>query len=154
MWEMYPRLDSAYREIAVATKTGNVRAFDLALEQRRKLFVHRYLYLAIENIRSVCMYNLIHKTWVILGRATRLSVSDLSRAFASAGGWTDDDLYLEGESSHHDHKQLDEIHLNRVEGIVANFISSGQIKGYISHERRMVVLSNKEPFPAGNRSAS
>jgi hypothetical protein len=37
--------------------------------------------------------------------------------------------------------------LNEVEGLITNFIANGKIKGYISHERRMVVLSNVSPFP-------
>jgi hypothetical protein len=40
--------------------------------------------------------------------------------------------------------------LDEVECILANLIHLGMIKGYISHERRLLVLANKErqePFP-------
>lgn len=34
-----------------------------------------------------------------------------------------------------------------VECLVANLIYRGYMKGYISHERKVVVLDKKEPFP-------
>lgn len=34
------------------------------------------------------------------------------------------------------------------ECVLANLIDRGLIKGYLSHEKQMVVLSAKDPFPA------
>lgn len=147
LWESYPRLEAAYRDLAAAAKAGNVRAFDAGVEMRRTLFVQRYLYLAVETLRVACVRNLVRRSWMILGKSTRLPVADVARAFTLAGFWTDDDLFIGDD----DKSNLDEIHLNRVESIVANFIASNQIKGYISHERRIIVLSNKDPFPKISR---
>ena len=37
--------------------------------------------------------------------------------------------------------------MDEVECIIANLIFKGLIKGYISHQKRTLVLSKKEPFP-------
>ena len=37
--------------------------------------------------------------------------------------------------------------VEHVECITANLIAKGMVKGYISHEKQMIVLSKKEPFP-------
>jgi hypothetical protein len=34
-----------------------------------------------------------------------------------------------------------------VECMLANMVDKGLIKGYLSHEKQMVVLSAKDPFP-------
>ena len=36
---------------------------------------------------------------------------------------------------------------NEVQCILVNLIYNGYMKGYISHQQGMVVLSKKEPFP-------
>jgi hypothetical protein len=72
----------------------------------------------------------------------------LRTALRLSGYWEDDFSHIK---HNHDNKEND---LEQVECIVANLISQGALKGYISHERRIVVLSNKEAFPArGPRSA-
>jgi hypothetical protein len=39
------------------------------------------------------------------------------------------------------------IDLDEVECILANLIFKQYIRGYLSHEKRILVLSKKEPFP-------
>ena len=38
-------------------------------------------------------------------------------------------------------------HTRTQECILANLIFSGKVRGYISHEKRILVLSKKDPFP-------
>ncbi len=40
-----------------------------------------------------------------------------------------------------------EVDTDEVECIVANLIYSGRIKGYISHQKSILVLSKVDPFP-------
>jgi hypothetical protein len=40
-----------------------------------------------------------------------------------------------------------QIDMDEVECIVANLIFDGHIKGYISHQKNVLVLSEKGPFP-------
>lgn len=39
------------------------------------------------------------------------------------------------------------VDMDEVECIVANLIFSGKVKGYISHQKSMLVLSKQDPFP-------
>jgi hypothetical protein len=39
------------------------------------------------------------------------------------------------------------VEAEEAECLVANMIYKGYMKGYISHEKQMVVLSNKDAFP-------
>ena len=40
-----------------------------------------------------------------------------------------------------------DIDMDEVECIIANLIYSGKIKGYISHQKSILVLSKQDPFP-------
>ena len=47
-----------------------------------------------------------------------------------------------------DHEDTDDIiDMDEIECMIANLIYVGNIKGYISHERKILVLSREEPFP-------
>ena len=39
------------------------------------------------------------------------------------------------------------IDLDEVECILANLIYRGYVRGYLSHSKRMLVLSKRDPFP-------
>ena len=43
-----------------------------------------------------------------------------------------------------------EMDADEIECILANLIFKGYIKGYISHEKRVVILSKTNPFPPLN----
>lgn len=43
-----------------------------------------------------------------------------------------------------------EVDLDEVETIVANLIFRGYVKGYISHSKKVLVLSKAAPFPLLN----
>ena len=40
-----------------------------------------------------------------------------------------------------------EVDMDEVECILANLIYSGKVKGYISHQKSILVLSKQDPFP-------
>jgi hypothetical protein len=42
------------------------------------------------------------------------------------------------------------LEMDEVECLVANLIYRGYVKGYISHSKRVLVLSKANPFPALN----
>jgi hypothetical protein len=41
-----------------------------------------------------------------------------------------------------------DVAVEEAECIIANMIYRGYVKGYISHEKQMVVLAAKDPFPS------
>ena len=51
------------------------------------------------------------------------------------------------------HEQEDtELDLDELECTLANLIYSGYVKGYIAHEKRVLVLSKASPFPTARLS--
>jgi nuclear mRNA export protein PCID2/THP1 len=43
----------------------------------------------------------------------------------------------------------EEMDLDEIECIVANLIFQGKVKGYISHQKRILIVSKADPFPRG-----
>jgi hypothetical protein len=41
----------------------------------------------------------------------------------------------------------EDVDLDEVECILSNLIYQGKIKGYISHEKRTLIISKADPFP-------
>jgi len=41
----------------------------------------------------------------------------------------------------------EEIDLDEIECIIANLIYQGKVKGYISHQKRTLIISKQDPFP-------
>lgn len=124
----YPRLETAYGPLIHACQRGDVSAFDAALNetQRERSLVRLGVYLAWERARDVCITRLIRRVWRQEGSSTRTRLAPI----ASALQWLDCASDAPG-----------------AEWLIATQIARGRIKGYIAHERQMVVLSASDPFP-------
>lgn len=124
----YPRLEATYGPLIQACERGDVRAFDAALNETRReqSLIRLGVYLAWEHARDVCITRLIRRVWRQEGSSTRTRLAPI----ASALQW------LDGASD-----------ASGAEWLVATQIARGRIKGYIAHERQMVVLSASDPFP-------
>uniref|UniRef100_A0A060T0S2 ARAD1C15224p n=1 Tax=Blastobotrys adeninivorans TaxID=409370 RepID=A0A060T0S2_BLAAD len=146
VWKKFPRLAALYKDILCAHKQGHFKRFDDAVEERRTVLVKKYVYLTMERLKLRTAYNLIKWTHD-QSKTTRLSVALLRDLFNLSGFWTAQDSDDHKDKNHQQEDRMDEI-----EGIIATLISSGKIKGYISHERRTVVLSNKDPFPSQSQA--
>ena len=89
------------------------------------LYSSRGIYLLLEKCKTVCYRNLFKRIHGIL--QGHLNLQDVAKAFKWMGmGATD---------------------LDEVECILANLIFRGYIRGYISHTKRVLVLSKSNPFP-------
>lgn len=130
----YPRLKALFQRISSHIKTGNLGAFDAALEENEDEYVKRRIYLTLERSRDIALRNLFRRVFVINGKKTRVPVEEFRRAmgFAVAGK---------------DGGTRKEVEPEEVECLLAGMIYKGLMKGYISREKSMVVLSNKEAFP-------
>ncbi|CAB11237.1 PCI domain-containing protein [Schizosaccharomyces pombe] len=122
----FPNLASVYIPLTRALKSGNLGEFGKCLQKNETLLAKTKIYLTLEGTRDLCIRNLFRKTWIICGKSTRLPVSVFQIALQVAG--TD----------------LPKLH---VEAILANMISKGYMRGYISRNFETVVLSAKDPFP-------
>lgn len=124
----YPRLEALYAPFLGACRRGDVRAFDDALRDStvERTLVRLGVYLAMERARDVCVTRLLRRVWTYSGRGTRLRLAPMAAALQWLGAADDAD---------------------GAEWLVATQMARGRIKGYIAHERQMLVLSANDPFP-------
>lgn len=143
IWEKFPKLKSMYKDsLFDAIKNGNLKKFDQALTKYQLILLKKHLYLLFEMMKSLCYLKLVKKTVSIihsLNSETKSHIVPLSAI----------QLALEF-STNYSYKESDKFayNLDSVECILANLISSGKIKGYLSHANRCIVLSKANAFPS------
>ena len=115
-----------FRDLAAAVRSGNVGQFNAALQTFLDIFVRMGTYLVLEKAKTLVYRNLIKRVHQLEGGGTQLKLGKLETVF-----------HLLGEG----------LSLDEIECIVANLIYNQYIKGYISHEKRILVLSKNDPFP-------
>ncbi|KAK6072868.1 PCI domain-containing protein [Seiridium cupressi] len=136
--EAFPKLQNLFLKLAVAVKKGDLRAFDQALAEGEDEFVKRRIYLTLERGRDIALRNLLRKVFIAGGfeeakdgqppvRRTRVPVAEFAAAMKLNGGQA--------------------IDTDEVECLLANMIYKNLMKGYIAHERGIVVLSKNGAFP-------
>ncbi|RYO84441.1 hypothetical protein DL766_009199 [Monosporascus sp. MC13-8B] len=119
-------------------KKGDLRAFDKALQEGEDEFIKRRIYLTLERGRDIALRNLLRKVFVAGGfeetkdgaaplRRTRVPVAEFTAAMKLKGG--------------------DDVDADEVECLLANMIYKNLMKGYIAHDRGIVVLSKNGAFP-------
>ncbi|KAF8318154.1 hypothetical protein DL93DRAFT_2054813 [Clavulina sp. PMI_390] len=126
----YPNLAALYTPFIRALRAGDLRLFDLALVRAEPRLVQKNVWGLMESrVREVCLRGFFVRVWKTLSADSkkRMPVGIVRRGLKLVGG-------------------IDE--LDEAECITAGLIFRGFIKGYISHEKRMVVLAAKDPFPS------
>lgn len=99
-------------------------------------------YLAVEAIRPILLREVLRRAWLVKKRETRMSLDDAQRALRFAGWAPETPVSGDDDSGAGDAGAKEE-----VEWLVGGLIARGFVKGYISHERGMIVLSNTNAFP-------
>ncbi|KAI0773365.1 hypothetical protein BC629DRAFT_1595137 [Irpex lacteus] len=125
--ERFPNLDALYSPFIAAIRKGDVSAFDAQLEKSERRLEGLNLLLTVERARELCMRALFRRVWVVSEKSNRMPIS----LFHSA-------LQVNGQ----------DIPVEEAECFVANMIYKGFMRGYISHEKQMVVLANTNAFPS------
>lgn len=85
----------------------------------------RGTYLLLEKCKTVCYRNLFKRIHIVLEKH-QISLNQVAKALKWLGMPID---------------------LDEVECILANLIFRGYIRGYLSHAKRVLVLSKRDPFP-------
>lgn len=111
--------------IVEGVRTGDLRTFHDGLVKYQDLFIHRGTYLLLEKCKTVCYRNLFKRIHVVLEKH-QISLNQVAAALKWLGMPID---------------------LDEVECILANLIFRGYIRGYLSHAKRVLVLSKRDPFP-------
>lgn len=106
-------------------RRGDLRTFNDGLHRYQNVFIRNGTYLLLEKCKTVAYRNLFKRVHTILDRS-QVRLDLVARSFKWLGM---------------------EIDLDEVECILANLIFRGYVRGYISHSKRILVLSKKEPFP-------
>ncbi|THH28418.1 hypothetical protein EUX98_g5768 [Antrodiella citrinella] len=125
--DKFPVMDDLWSPFITAIRKGDIRAFDSALERFERRLVDLNLYLTLERARELCIRELFRRAFVALQKSTRIEVSIFHSALQIAG---------------------EEVSVEEAECLVANMIYKGYMRGYISHERQIVVLAAANAFPS------
>ncbi|KAL2023483.1 hypothetical protein VTK56DRAFT_2479 [Thermocarpiscus australiensis] len=134
----YPTLQKLLLPLCRCIKKGELHAFDLALQEGEDEFVKRRIYLTLERGRDIALRNLLRKVLLVHGfeetaqgekpvRRSRIPVADFAAAISLGS--------------------QEKIDNDEVECLLANMIYKGLMKGYISRQHGMVVLSKSGAFP-------
>ncbi|KAI0092410.1 hypothetical protein BDY19DRAFT_883602 [Irpex rosettiformis] len=124
--DRFPNLDKLFSPFVSAIRKGDLSAFDAVLEKSERRLVELNLLLTVERARELCMRVLFRRVWVVSEKSNRMPIS----LFHSA-------LQVSGQ----------DVPVEEAECFVANMIYKGFMRGYISHEKQMVVVANTNAFP-------
>lgn len=141
LWKNYEILDYIYNKTLFdAILQGNLNKFEEYFTKFEPFLLSRKLYLLFQNLRQLCQLNLIKKTAKLhsqidskTSHIVPISAFKLAFNFSSNYG------------SNSSKKAYDDN--NEIEFILASLISTGKIKGYLSHANQCIVLSKTVPFP-------
>lgn len=94
----YPALRYLYKDLFDALLAGNLHAFNTVLHSRRPIYVKKHLYLAITRIKSLVYTRLFKKTYLVMGKPTRMEMCTFSKALAVAVKMSNEELEKELET--------------------------------------------------------
>ena len=109
-----------------AVKKGDLRSFEKILSSNQRSLIRVGVYLVLEQAKIIA-YRCLARRICSISESTRINLA----SFETAMQWMGEDV------------DLDEI-----ECILANLIFQGKIKGYLSHQKRYLIVSKGEPFPS------
>ena len=98
--ERFPRLQKLFLPLAECIKRGDLKSFDLALQEGEDVFVKKRIYLTLERGRDIALRNLLRKVFLAGGfdepkedetetspvRRTRIPVAEFRAAICMLGG--------------------------------------------------------------------
>ncbi|CAH0477164.1 unnamed protein product [Peronospora belbahrii] len=115
-----------YTGLTNAIRGGNLHLFTEYLAQYQDKFIQQGVYLLIEKLRLLVLRNLFKKVYLIQ-QNHQLQLQDFQLALHFSTG-----------------KSMD---LDEIECVLTNLIFKGYIKGYMSHTKKILVVSKTQPFP-------
>lgn len=147
VWNEYPILRYIYKDsIFEAIRRGNLFNLEASIKKFEVLLLKKHLYLLVERLKELCYLRLIHKTVLYFQSLHPDSktnhIIDLSAFQIALECSSSDGTMKKGLGDRSFRYPIEEI-----ECVLANFISSSKIKGYISHSNRCIVLSKQNAFP-------
>eukprot|EP00917_Polyrhabdina_sp_WS-2016_P012770 GHVP01027969.1.p1 GENE.GHVP01027969.1~~GHVP01027969.1.p1 ORF type:complete len:334 (-),score=40.64 GHVP01027969.1:22-1023(-) len=147
-------LEFLYNDLVLSIKKGNIKMFDSIVENLKDYLIAKELYLTINiHIRTLIWRNLFKITYknVIAsgGDMGRMELGYIIQVMGNGGDVNKDlnkNIHKESGDEAVEKGNI-ECDIDEIECITATLIDLGYIKGYISHEKSLLVLSKKNPFP-------
>ena len=115
-----------YVNLAKSIFEGNIALFKEQTRKFRKLWIKRSLFVIMETLELVLVRNLFKRVCKLIKKPI-IEIEYFVKAFNISGKINYD--------------------MEEAECLLGNLILKGYIKGYISHEKKKIVLSQTEPFP-------
>jgi hypothetical protein len=126
----YPNL-TVYQSLVHSIREGNLYKFDQIFQQHQRLLIKWGTWLIIERARLLVVRKLFRKIWSSLGNPSRLHLTTLTTGVS--------------------YSTKTKVSQEQVSCLIVNLIAQNMMKGYISFEKQILVLSNKNPFPKFQR---
>jgi hypothetical protein len=117
-----------FKPIIEGIRKGDLRTFQDGLVKYQGRFIRQGTYLLLEKCKTVCYRNLFKRIFKVMD-SHQISLNDVAKALKWLGMPID---------------------LDEVECILANLIYRGYVRGYLSHAKRVLVLSKRDPFPTSS----
>jgi nuclear mRNA export protein PCID2/THP1 len=127
-----------YIDLVESCQAGDMSKFEDALNRYMDYFIYGGVYLVVEKLRHLTLRNLMKKVALVVQKDKTLQVSEKQPHL------------IKLDIVHNILRKWDpEMDQDELECLLANQISMNHIKGYISHEKRLLVLPRQieQAFP-------
>ena len=114
--------------LGVSIRKGDIKTFEAIMEQNQVSFIRLGVYLVLEQAKNIVYRSLFKRITTIIS-TSKINLVIVEKVLKWLNQETD---------------------LDEIECILANLIYKNQIKGYISHQKRYLIVSKADPFPANS----
>jgi nuclear mRNA export protein PCID2/THP1 len=113
-------------DLGLAIRRGDLRSFEELVQRHQKSFIRLGVYLVLEQAKNIA-YRSLFKRIAIITASPKMNLVIVERVMKCLGE--------------------NDIDLDEIECILSNLIYRNQVKGYISHQKRYLIISKADPFP-------
>lgn len=122
--EKYKLLE--FWEVIESVKMGNLQKFNEVMDNYRPFFIKHNIYVIMQRLSTIATRNLIKKIYHI-HNSHQIPVELFLKALLAM--------------------KIEDANWDEAECLLANLIVEGKVKGYISYQHDMLVVSKLNPFP-------
>ncbi|EFC41358.1 predicted protein [Naegleria gruberi] len=116
-----------FKGLSKACRTGDLKSYRKSLRDNMEFFIKHGTYLMLENAQIVVYRNLLRRVHQYHEQSSRINISSFLGALKFV--------------------EEDPVTIDHAECMIGNLISQGYVRGYMSHEKQILVLSKNNPFP-------
>ncbi|KAI5959646.1 CSN12 [Candida pseudojiufengensis] len=149
IWTKFKKLKYLYEDnFLKAIKEGNLKKYDECMEKFENFLLKRHLYIIMELLRQFTQLNLFKKITFVINDTNNKSIqlNAYQIGFEFSMNYDQKNNY-KINSSNSSSRILNKIDILEIENIIANLITNGFIRGFLSNSSNVVVLSKSNPFP-------